>query len=229
METVHRLRFSRFDGVIAVAEATKQAMIQKWHVKQPIAVIPNGVDLPPGVERRDPSTVAGLRILSLSRLAPEKRIDKLIDAFALVQAEHPEATLTIAGEGPLRADLEAQVVRLGLGVRFPGFLDPDAAMDEADVIVQLSVWENCSYTLLDAVARGLRVVATDVGGNREVVGDDVLEAVDARTVMAALVAPSRSFGSSTGGASGMTRRIADEYDQTMVMKEYGMKIREAFK
>ncbi|WP_251445659.1 glycosyltransferase [Microbacterium sp. USTB-Y] len=190
MAFVHRARFPRFDGVIAVAEATKRAMIQKWHVTQPITVILNGVDLPEGVEPRDPSTVTGTRILSLSRLAPEKRIDKLIEAFALVKKERPEATLTIAGEGPLRAELERRSSRIGLAdaVRFPGFMDPDEAMADADVLVQLSIWENCSYTLLDAVARGLRVVAADVGGNHEIVGrGGLLDQVDSLTVSRALL------------------------------------------
>jgi len=183
MAFIHRVRFPRFDGVIAVAEATKRAMIQKWHVKQPITVILNGVDLPEGVTPRDPSTVTGMRILSLSRLAPEKRIDKLIEAFALVKNERPDATLTVAGEGPLRAELEAQAARLHLDVAFPGFMNADEAMGAADVIVQLSVWENCSYTLLDAVARGLRVVAADVGGNFEIVGrSGLLDQVDSPAV-----------------------------------------------
>ncbi|GAA2899611.1 glycosyltransferase family 4 protein [Microbacterium esteraromaticum] len=170
MALVHRARFPRFDGVIAVAEATRRAMIEKWHVTKRIAVIHNGVDLPEGVRRRDPATVSGLRILSLSRLAPEKRIDKLIEAFALILRDHHDAVLTVAGEGPMRAELEelARRLRVAHAVRFRGFMDAESAMSEADVIAQLSVWENCSYTILDAVARGLRVVATDVGGNAEI-------------------------------------------------------------
>ncbi|MBO0981017.1 glycosyltransferase family 4 protein [Microbacterium sp. SD291] len=176
MALVHRLRFPRFAGVIAVAEATKRVMIQKWKVRQHIEVIPNGVDLPDGVEPRNPSTVTGMRVLSLSRLAPEKRIDSLLDAFALLRSEHSDATLTIAGLGPTADALRAQVARLGLAdvVSFLGHINAHDAMDEADVVAQLSVWENCSYTLLDAVARGLRVVASDVGGNREIVGPRVL-------------------------------------------------------
>lgn len=185
MALVHRARFPRFGGVIAVSQATRKAMLDKWKVKQPITVILNGANLPEGVTRREADTVSGLRILSLSRLASEKRIDKLIDAFALVKAEHPDSTLTIAGEGPQRRALEAQAARLGLGasVRFPGFMDPDQAMAEADVLVQLSVWENCSYTIMDAALRGLRLVASDAGGNREVLGrTGVLQETNTRGV-----------------------------------------------
>ncbi|MBX0301329.1 glycosyltransferase family 4 protein [Cryobacterium sp. 1639] len=176
MGAVHHLRLRRFDGVIAVSEATRRAMIAKWRPRQQISVIRNGVDLPEGIVPRSPAAGPSgadqaLRILSLSRLAPEKRIDVLIDAFALVHAERSDATLTIAGAGPLEQSLRAQVTRAGLSgvVSFPGFVDPEEAIGAADVVVQLSVWENCSYTLLDAIARGVRVVASDVGGNAEIV------------------------------------------------------------
>ena len=83
---------------------------------------------------------------------------------------HPEATLTLAGTGPEEHALRAHVDRLGLAgaVTLPGFVDPDDAMDSHDVLAMMSVWENCSYALLDAAARGMGVVASDVGGNPEI-------------------------------------------------------------
>ncbi|WP_246846673.1 glycosyltransferase family 4 protein [Humibacter ginsenosidimutans] len=225
MALVHRARFPRFDGVIAVANATRKAMIAKWHVRQSIEVIPNGVDLPPGVEPRmgRPDT---LRILSLSRLSPEKRIDKLIDAFALVKMERPDATLTIAGEGPLRDELVAQAARLDLAdsVSFPGFVDADVAMAEADLLVQLSVWENCSYTLLDARANGIAVVAADVGGNGEILDEaslvqEVSASVIVRRVLSVAPRPESCKGttvrqmctalSSIYGKGAASRQMAD--------------------
>ena len=189
MSTVHHLRLRRFDGVIAVSAATKRAMIDKWRPRQDIVVMRNGVDVPEGFVRREGE--GGLRVLSLSRLSAEKRIDVLIDAFAIVAAELPDARLTIAGAGPLESELTAQVARLGLHevVTFAGFVDPDEAMAAADVIAQLSVWENCSYTLLDAVARDLRVVASDVGGNAEIVPPESLvgEPVEASSIARALL------------------------------------------
>jgi glycogen(starch) synthase len=166
MAIVHTARLRRFDRVIAVSRATADAMRDKWHPRQEIVVIPNGVD-PPSTT---PQPAPGLRFLSLARLAPEKRLDDLVDSFALVAKEEAEATLTIAGIGPLEAELKAQVQRLGLDgrVTFPGYVDARAALADADVVAQLSVWENCSYTLLDAVVNGRGVVATSVGGNPEV-------------------------------------------------------------
>ena len=217
MACVHRARFPRFDGVIAVAEATKRAMIQKWHVTQPITVISNGVDLPEGVEPRDPSTVTGMRILSLSRLAPEKRIDKLIEAFALVRKAHLGATLTVAGDGALLPELEALASRVGVAdaVQFPGFVDPEKAMRQADIVVQLSVWENCSYTLLDAAARGLRIVASDVGGNREILGPVGLVGRLSPTNIAEAISTCRVTSQNRVHESGsaMCHRISTEYSR----------------
>ncbi|REJ08050.1 glycosyltransferase [Microbacterium bovistercoris] len=211
MALVHRLRFLRFDGVIAVSQATRDAMIAKWRVRQPITVIRNGVDLPLGVTPRTPESTAGMRILSLSRLAPEKRIDKLIAAFSAIRAEYPEAILTIAGEGPLRSEL-VDLARAGGvldHVRFPGFVDAEAAMADADVVVQLSVWENCSYTLMDAAMRGLRIVASDVGGNREIVSSNALVPFEASAdFIAAAVIRSSPETESLDSTATMNERLA---------------------
>ena len=107
--------------------------------------------------------------------------DRLVDAFALVHREHPEATLTVAGDGPLEGALRAQVSRLGLdeAVSLPGHVDAGELLRHTDVVAQLSVWENCSYTLLDALVAGAGVVATAVGGNPEILGPAALVPGDA--------------------------------------------------
>lgn len=173
---MHWTRLLRADAIIAVSEATKEAMLRKWHPRQNILVIPNGVN---GDEtwrrvneiRSVMGHSSGLRILSLSRLAPEKGLATLLRAFALVLERCPGARLVIAGEGPERQSLESLAAELGVRgeVDFPGFVEPIAAMAGADLLVQLSIWENCSYTLLDAVSAGIGVLATDVGGNAEIV------------------------------------------------------------
>ncbi|MEA3550255.1 glycosyltransferase family 4 protein [Pseudarthrobacter sp. C1] len=176
---MHALRLRRADGIIAVSQATRRTMEAKWSPAKFITVIPNGVDRSAGGGSADaffmPAAV-GPRVLSLSRLSPEKRLPDLLNAFAKLHADLPGATLTVAGEGPLRGELQELAGQLGIGqaVRFPGFLDAGEAMAAADVLVQLSVWENCSYTLLDAVNAGLGVVATPVGGNPEILPRECL-------------------------------------------------------
>lgn len=189
MAAAHTVRLRRFDAAIAVSEATADAMREKWHVRKPITVIPNGVDHVDSPLSAQPAAQTRLRVLSLARLAPEKRLDALVDGFAELARSHPEATLTLAGAGPLEAELRRQIEALGIGdrVSFPGFVDAEEAMAEHDVLAMLSVWENCSYALLDAAAAGLGVVASPVGGNPEILPSCCLvEPSDSRRVAEAL-------------------------------------------
>lgn len=180
----HHGRARRFDALIAVSESTKEEMIRAWHPTTAIAVIPNGVDRPE-VVLAEP----GARFLSLSRLAPEKRIPETIRAFAAVALQRPEATLTVAGEGPERAALADLAAALGIAdkVRFPGHVDAATALAGHDVLVQLSAWENASYSVLDAVVHGLGVVATPVGGNPEILPPHCLSEADDEARVAQLL------------------------------------------
>ena len=174
MEQVHRVRLWGTDTAIAVSASTAEQMHRKWGART-VELVYNGVDIDAVHAQVDayrvPAEPDAPRILSLSRLSPEKGIDVLIDAFARLHDHYPKARLEIAGDGELSAALREQAQRLNLGdsVTFSGFIDPHQAMGRSDMVVQLSVWENCSYTLLDAKSAGLKVVATAVGGNPEVV------------------------------------------------------------
>ena len=174
MEQIHRIRLWGTDTAIAVSASTAEQMHRKWGART-VELVYNGVDIDAVHAQVDayrvPAEPDAPRILSLSRLSPEKGIDVLIDAFARLHEHYPKARLEIAGDGELSAALREQAQRLNLGdsVTFSGFIDPHRAMGRSDMVVQLSVWENCSYTLLDAKSAGLKVVATAVGGNPEVV------------------------------------------------------------
>lgn len=215
MAAVHTARLRRFDAAIAVSRATADAMADKWHPRREVVVIPNGVDV---VSPPRPPT-AGLRVLSLARLAPEKRLLSLIDGFAELHSSRPEATLTLAGTGPEEGALRDQVERLGLTdvVRMPGFVDPDQAMADHDVLAMLSVWENCSYALLDAAGRGMGVVASDVGGNPEILPSSALvRAEDPPAVASALAAQGLDLAARPGltawpSVADMCARIAETY------------------
>lgn len=233
MAAVHSLRLRRASAVIAVSQATKWAMVHKWKPRQAITVIPNGVDVDEvrahirtAVPAKAGSAAGatgtdGPRVLSLSRLSAEKRIPELLEAFAELRRTHPGATLTVAGEGPDQEALEAHARELGLEdlVSFPGFVDAGAAMGEADVIVQLSVWENCSYTLLDAVAAGRGVVATPVGGNPEVLPERCLVKAEDTYAVAAAIAAQLASGEHPESAwitrADMARQTVDVYKGVM--------------
>ena len=226
MEQVHRVRLWGTNAAIAVSRSTAEQMRRKWGARR-VSIIYNGVDAPrlrAAVHKhRVPTEPDAPRILSLSRLSPEKGIDVLIEAFAQLRTVYPKAHLEIAGEGDLANTLAQQVRELHISdaVTFSGFVDPLEAMGRSDMVVQLSTWENCSYTLLDAKAAGLKTVATNVGGNPEILAPN--ELVNRRqnafcdSVLEALM---RNCEASAPSAwtwvtnAEMTAQIAELYTQT---------------
>lgn len=219
----HTVRLRRADAVIAVAESTARSVRAKWHPSAGthLQVIPNGVGRLPDLPPRS----AGLHVCSVARLAPEKRIDHLLRAFALLQVDHPQSRLTIAGSGPEEAALRALATDLGLGsaAAFVGHVDPAPLLAESDVLVQLSVWENCSYSLLDALVHGLGAVATPVGGNPEILPPWALVAHDDHATIARLVAeqgldPARrpTLATTWPDRATMTARVAEVYESIRV-------------
>ena len=226
MEQVHRVRLWGTNAAIAVSRSTAEQMRRKWGARR-VSIIYNGVDAPrlrAAVHKHRVLTEPDApRILSLSRLSPEKGIDVLIEAFAQLRTVYPKAHLEIAGEGDLADTLAQQVRELHISdaVTFSGFVDPLEAMGRSDMVVQLSIWENCSYTLLDAKAAGLKTVATNVGGNPEILAPN--ELVNRRqnafcdSVLEALMRNCEASASSAWTwvtNAEMTAQIAELYTQT---------------
>lgn len=110
----------------------------------------------------------------VARLSPEKDIATLLRAVSLACRQDRSFRLDIAGEGPCRPELEHLAHELGLGepVRFLGQVrDVAGLLAGARLFVLSSLSEGISLTLLEAMARGLPLVVTAVGGNPEVVED----------------------------------------------------------
>jgi len=136
-----------------------------------IVVVPNGIDL-----GRIPSAgpAAAPVVGTIGRLATKKGQADLLEAAPLVLDRVPAATFLLVGDGPLRGDLERRARELGIAdrVRFRGAVpDGAAVLPELSVFALPSHMEGMSNGLLEAMAAGLPVVATDVGGNPEVVVD----------------------------------------------------------
>ncbi len=132
-------------------------------------VIPNAVEVGAAPRRARGSTEA-LRIVSVGRLAEPKDFSTLVTAFARLPAG--TARLRLVGDGPLRGPLELQIADLGLdgSLEFAGEVaDVGPFLDEADVFVLSSRSEGMPLSVLEAMAAGLPVIASDVGGLREVV------------------------------------------------------------
>jgi glycosyltransferase involved in cell wall biosynthesis len=112
-------------------------------------------------------------VLAVGRLAGQKGFGLLLDAATRWRSRQPEPLLVIAGEGPLAGELEARATSLGLTVRFIGHRsDVPALLAAADVFVLPSTWEGQALILQEALRAVVPIVATRVGGNPEVAGED---------------------------------------------------------
>lgn len=121
-----------------------------------------------GEAERDPE---GLAILVIARLAPQKGLDDLLDAAALLRDADP-VRFRIAGDGPLHADLAARIRAEHLPVELLGRReDIPALLAEVDLVVSAARWEGQPVSLQEALRAGRAIVATDAGGTRWVTGD----------------------------------------------------------
>jgi glycosyltransferase involved in cell wall biosynthesis len=159
------------DAFVCVSHDSARFMERHGLRRRQIVTLWNGIDL----ERfcfHGPRP--GGPAVTVARLSPEKDIANLLRAAALMARSAPDFRLDIAGDGPCRAELHRLAADLGLGerVRFLGELsDVPALLAGASLFVLPSRTEGISLTILEAMAHGLPVVATNVGGNPEVVLD----------------------------------------------------------
>lgn len=108
-------------------------------------------------------------VLTLARLAPQKGMDLLVDTAALLADRVPTARWLVAGDGPRREELERIIDDEALPVTLLGRRDDvPALLASADVVVSTAQWEGQPLWLQEALHAGAPIVATDVGGTREV-------------------------------------------------------------
>ena len=164
----------RADALISDGWAAKQLPAV---VGQPVDDVLKGVDTelftPNGPDQRRRDGLEGRRVvLCVTRLVPIKNLPLLVEAMADVRRDREDVVLVVVGEGPQRAVLNARAHALGLAgaVLFPGYAaqeDTPAWYRTADVFALSSDFDNSPNVVLEAMACGLPVVATDVGGLRD--------------------------------------------------------------
>jgi glycosyltransferase involved in cell wall biosynthesis len=183
-EILYRLTDSLCDLTTQVSHAGLERYVRVGAVpRHKIRYIPNGVDterFKPNLEDRlkfrKELGVDGFVWLAVGRFDPPKDYPSMLQAFARVVHKHSNTILLIAGDGPLRKTMENLARDLGIEKRtkFLGIRrDIPQLMNAADAYVMSSSWEGMPNVLLEASATGLPIVATDVGGNREIVLDGV--------------------------------------------------------
>jgi glycosyltransferase involved in cell wall biosynthesis len=183
--TILRGRVAAF---VAVSHQIATTLVDDWGIPcEQVAQIPNGVELPRWLTAPRTARSVGRRtFLYVGRLNTEKGVDILLRAWG--RAQQP-GELVIAGDGPLRQELERATPPR---VRFLGAVqDPMVEYRRADVFILPSRREGQSNALLEAICAGLPVVATDVGDNRQLLGNSgrLVPAGDVEALAAALLEP----------------------------------------
>jgi sugar transferase (PEP-CTERM/EpsH1 system associated) len=170
------------DRVVCVSESVAAFAAQTIGIcPAKLVVIPNGIplgDFQPGGRAKVRADLgippAALVVGTVGRLQSVKGTTYLLEAFACLAPDHPGAILLLVGDGPQRVQLEGMAQRLGVSerVRFLGSRsDVSRLLQAMDVFVLASIWEGMPNAALEAMAVGLPVVATAVGGTPEVVVD----------------------------------------------------------
>ena len=160
--------------VIAVSNAQAEAWIgMRLLPRSKIAVVPNGVAVPPSLERRD-LDLSEVVIGTAAVLREGKGIDVLLRAFRRILEAEPQTALAIAGDGPLASRLRAQAETLGVAgsVRWLGYReDVPALLASFDLFVHPTLFDALPTSVLEAMAAGLPVVASATGGIPEIITD----------------------------------------------------------
>ena len=223
----------RADAVVAQSDDMARELRGELRPHQEIAVIGNPLSLDelqralaeqqaiasnPG--RGRPAVVA------VGRLARQKGFDLLLPAFAAFRARHPDAALTILGEGPEREALERQTAALGLSesVGIPGRSDAVLAeIERADLFVSSSRYEGFSNAMLEAMALAVPVVATDCpGATRDLIEDGetgfLAPAVDADAIGAAMLRAMESDRAAIGRHG--RDHVVKNFEKTAIVRKY---------
>jgi glycosyltransferase involved in cell wall biosynthesis len=244
-EVIYRVSLARAAAVALVCASAARDFVRHRVVPRGKAkVVPNGIRLeqipPRTAERRGRALVrlgldpAGFYIGTVGRLSPVKDHATLLRAVAEVRAQVRETHLIVVGGGALHGELQELAATLGLkdhahllGDR----ADVPELLAAFDVFVLSSRSEGYSISLLEACASALPIVATDVGGNREIVRDGVsgtlvepgAPAALARAILAlaadhergrAMGAAGRAWVCAEGSIQAMARRYLTLYQGT---------------
>ena len=165
---------------VAVLASSFQAELRSWGLRVPMAVVTTAALSPPetrGEARSRGAKSACLQLLFMARLIPDKGLDALLRACAILEAEGLAIALVVAGDGPERASAERLTKELGLtSVTFVGNAagaQKRELLADSDVFVLPSKREGMPNAVLEAFSYSLAVVATPIGGLADFLKDDV--------------------------------------------------------
>jgi glycosyltransferase involved in cell wall biosynthesis len=202
-----------------------EADLLAWGVSpERIERIPNGVK-PLHLAPLDPAGAAR-RFLFLARFDENRDVASLVSAFEKVAERFPDAELVLAGSGPLEGAARERAERspARYRIRLVGHGNPARWLEWAQVVVQPSLREGMSNTLLEAMAAGRACVATDIAPNRELLDGGRLGALsrpgDAESMADAMLRLASAPGEAARLGSLARRRVEEGYDVAHVAERY---------
>ena len=175
-----RVYMRRCHHIVVPSKSIRDILFSEYYVKGPITIVPTGIELEP-YESADGASIRQQRgwgeqtvLITVGRLAKEKNLGRLLQAFALVVQRHPDVRLVILGDGPYRKDLVELTQSLGIApsVDFVGkvpFEEIPCYLKAADLFCFSSLTETQGLVTLEAMAAGLPVAALDATGTRDVI------------------------------------------------------------
>ncbi len=220
--------YNTCDHVLAPSALTQNVLRDRCGVQTPVSVVPTAIPAPPYVLARPAETRSefGLPpdarvLLYVGRLAPEKNLDLLLRAFAIIAAKTTDTYLVLAGSGKSRRVLEAHAKALGIHrrTRFAGFLGRtklDPLYQAADIFLFPSKTETQGLAVGEALAAGLPCIVVNSGGAPEAIRDGVdgylvedrADAMAARA-LALLTDPSRRRAMAEEARRGAASRVPE--------------------
>ncbi len=161
---------------VVVPSAYLKSIVSTWGVRSDIIeVVFNAVEPHErGVCPEAVAAVEGLIVVYIGRLVPWKHVDQTMDAVHSVQTSGVALSLVVVGTGPLEEELKKKAHDEQLSVLFVGALSPEdtqAVLEKADILVLNSSYEGLSHVLIEGLMHGKAIVATDAGGNGELIED----------------------------------------------------------
>lgn len=176
-QSIHSIALGLATHILVNSDAIAERLAHTRAARRKrLGVVPNGVDLTRFEPAAPPASgCEGTTVATLANLRPEKGLVQLVEAAAIVTRKAPRARFAIWGNGPLRQDLEARIRTLGLAGRVEmrgATREPARALQECQIFVLASLSEASSNVILEAMATGLPVVGTRVGGTPGLVDAD---------------------------------------------------------
>lgn len=223
-----RIKYRMYDRVIAISQGIRDVLVAEGVAPQRVECVRSAVDAVPYLQpveraafRREFALGADARVIGMvAQLIPRKGHRYLIEAVDALRGDHPDLRVLLFGQGPLHAQLQAEIDQRGLHdtIRLAGFrTDLDRWLGGLDIVAHPADMEGLGVSLLQASAAAVPIVASRAGGLPEAVNDEVSGLIVPPGDVPALVAALRRLLAGPG-----LRRRLGEAGRARILSEFSV-------